>query len=94
MATSKKPSNRALPVRRDGQRSTARSDLSSASVSASTSHGRPANSGREAMSVVLASSLSWRSTTTPSAVSTRSGSTASTPCAIARRYDAMVCSGR
>ena len=106
VAISNRPSQRVLRGRRSGSRSTARSVFSSASVKSSQNQPltsrppssltvrRSANSGCRATSVVSLISVSWRSTATPSAVITRSGSTASAPSAIASRYDASVCSGR
>ena len=79
-----------------GRRSTARRDFSSASVKSDTNQPscawpsmllrvlRPANSGRLATSVVSVMAFSWRATSTPSFVQTRSGSTKSAPSRIAR----------
>jgi hypothetical protein len=89
-----------------GRRSTARSVLSSASVKSETNQPscaspsmvlrvlRAANSGRVATSVVSVMAFSWRATSTPSFVATRSGSTKSAPSAMAFAYAASVCSGR
>ncbi len=80
-----------------GMRSLARSVLSSASVKSSVNQPvsaapsitfvvrRPANSGWLATSVVPPISFSWRATSTPSFVETRSGSMKSAPCSAARR---------
>jgi len=88
--------SKAVPRSR-GRRSRARSVLSSASVKSSVNQPvmsvpsivlavrREANSGRLATSVVPEISFSWRQTRTPSFVATRSGSTKSAPCSIARR---------
>ena len=77
------PSYAVLACRRSGTRSTARSVRSCASVRSSTNQPsglrRWASSGWAAMSVVAESSASWRATSTPSAVQTRSGSTKSAP---------------
>jgi len=45
---------------------------------------RSANSGRAATSVVPPISFSWRTTSTPSRLMTRSGSMKSAPCSMAR----------
>ena len=90
------PSKLALPGRSFGSRSRQRSVASSAQVKSSVNQPvisrpsivfvrrRAANSGRSATSVVEPISFSWRTTATPSALKTTSGSTASTPSASAR----------
>ena len=95
-----------LPGRYSGRGSRARSVASSAQLKSSVNHPdtrssspnpirrRLANSGRSAMSVDAERSCSCRTTSTPSALNTRSGSTASAPWVIASRYADSVCSGR
>ncbi|SQA73117.1 Uncharacterised protein [Burkholderia mallei] len=87
-------------------RSRARSVFSSASVKSSVNQPvscapsivfvvlRLANCGSVDTFVVPEISFSWRATSTPSRVATRSGSITSAPSSIALRYDASVCSGR
>ena len=86
VGTSYWPSNAVFAGRICGIRSFARSVLSSASVKSSVNHPvsgvpsmtfvrrRSANSGWLATSVVPPISFSWRATSTPSLVETRSGS--------------------
>ena len=95
VGTSNRPSNVALAGRVPGMRSTARRVFSSARVKSSVNHPvsatpsivlvvrRAANSGWTATSVVPPISFSWRATSTPSLVLTRSGSTKSAPWAMA-----------
>ena len=86
VGTSYCPSNAVLDGRRSGSRSVARSVFSSASVKSSVNQPvwlvpsitlvvlRAANSPWSATSVVSLMSFSWRATSTPSFVATRSGS--------------------
>src|SRR5262249_10841093 len=50
--------------------------------------------GRDAISVLRARPRSWRAYSTPSRLGTRSGSSASAPCAMASAKASSVCSGR
>jgi hypothetical protein len=89
-----------------GSRSMARRLRSSASVKSSVNQPvtsspsislvfrRSEKFGFVATSVVSLISFSWRATSTPSLVLTRSGSITSAHCRMASAYEARVCSGR